>query len=150
MWVLTPCTPRRVLLILVACFLWIDVFTTEVHAQMPPATPDEQLLPACGRLRSLVSQGWTRAFPELDEAYREALADTDVLHYALDIEVSDLDPGIGTCWLAGTNVMTIQSKSAALDEFSFRLRDNYTIGGAYVDGSTPITVTRDHSHPATA
>jgi hypothetical protein len=63
------------------------------------------------------------------------------LHYVLDIEVSNLDPVLNTCDIVGSNVMTIQSKSASLVEFTIRLRDQYTIPNAYVNGSTPVTVT---------
>jgi hypothetical protein len=63
------------------------------------------------------------------------------LHYVLDIEVSNLDPVLNTCDIVGSNVMTIQSKSASLDEFTIRLRDQYTIPNAYVNGATPVTVT---------
>ncbi len=76
-----------------------------------------------------------------DRAYREAMADTDVLHYELDIEVSNLDQGTNSCTISGSNRMTITSKSAALTEFSFRLRSQYNITSALLDDVTPVTVT---------
>jgi hypothetical protein len=75
----------------------------------------------------------------LPAAYREALADTDVLHYDLNIEITNIDPGANTCTITGTNAITVRSQSAALTEFSFRLREQYTITSADVDG-TPVSV----------
>ncbi len=106
----------------------------------PPGTRDNRI-PACGKLRSLMSRPDVRPLEPPDPAYLETLADTDVLHYVLDIEVSALSPGGSTCWLAGSNVISIQSKSAALSEFSIRLRNQYSVDAAYIDGATAVTVT---------
>lgn len=73
---------------------------------------------------------------------REAMGDTDVLNVALDIEASNLNTGSDSCTLAGTCATTIKSKSAALSQFTFRLRNQYTISSATVtDGANTVPVT---------
>ena len=69
------------------------------------------------------------------------MGDTDVLHYELDIEASDLSTVTHRCTLAGSNRMTIQSKVAGLTEFSFRLRNQYTITAALIDDTVSVDVT---------
>ncbi len=80
--------------------------------------------------------------PSVDNAYQEAMADTDVLHYELDLEVSDLNTSTHTCTLTGSNRMTIVSKSDALRQFSFRLHGRYAITSVLVNDATPVTVTK--------
>jgi aminopeptidase N len=120
----------------------------DVPGRPPPSslwTHDEQYddepLVGCGKGQAIVrAQSVEReAFPE--PFYMATFADTDVLHYALDIEVSNLNPGANTCTITGTNVMTIQSKTDGLTEFLFRLRNQYTITSAFINSSTPISVT---------
>ncbi len=106
-----------------------------------PDPPGRRPRISCGRARSLASLPRGHRIPRPDRASLESLADTDVLHYVLDIEVSNLDPVLNTCDIVGSNVMTIRSKSATLNEFTIRLRNQYTIPNAYVNGSTPVTVT---------
>lgn len=65
----------------------------------------------------------------------EPSEDTDLLHCDLEIEVLPASAS-----LIGSNTMTIQSKSAALTEFTFRLYNGFTISSAMVDGTTPVTV----------
>ncbi len=67
--------------------------------------------------------------------------DTDVVHYALDIEVTNIDPANNTCTITGSNTITIRSLSASLSQFSFRLRSQFAVTAAYINGSTPVTVT---------
>lgn len=78
----------------------------------------------------------------VDVAYAVAMGDTDVQHYELSIEISNLNTSLDTCLLAGTNRMTIESKSDTLDEFQFRLNDVYTISSALINDVTPVTTTR--------
>jgi hypothetical protein len=61
---------------------------------------------------------------------------TDLLHCNLELEVI---PGQSTN-MVGTNTMTIQSKQNNLKTMEIRLRDQYTITSADVDG-TPVVVT---------
>ncbi|QOJ03862.1 MAG: M1 family metallopeptidase [Planctomycetia bacterium] len=71
---------------------------------------------------------------------RDALIDTDVLHYDLDIEISNINIASNTCTITGRNVMTIKSLVDGLSEFTFRLRTQYTITSALINGTTPISV----------
>jgi len=73
---------------------------------------------------------------DLGGAPREAFEATDALHYNLEIEIN---PSAGT--LSGTNTMTIRSLVDGLTEFTFRLRTQYTITSALINGSTPVSVT---------
>jgi len=88
-------------------------------------------LPAGTDSRGKTSGGAGRAEP---------MEDTDVVHYDLDIEISDLNAGTGQCMISGTNRMTVTSKSAALTEFTFRLRSQYTITSALINDTTPVGV----------
>ncbi len=65
----------------------------------------------------------------------EALGATDVLHCNLDIEVF---PSTET--IVGSNTMQVRVLESGLTEFTIRLRNNFTIGSATIDGSTPVTV----------
>lgn len=68
-------------------------------------------------------------------AGREAMGATDVLHCDLSIEVLP-----ATERLTGSNTMTVRVLQDNLQEFSIRLRDNFTITAAVMNGSTPVTV----------
>jgi aminopeptidase N len=57
-------------------------------------------------------------------------ADTDVLHYNLDIEI---DPGAQ--WIGGSNTMTVESLVNGLTLFPFRLSSTFTITALTVNGS---------------
>jgi cysteine-rich repeat protein len=70
----------------------------------------------------------------------ETMQDTDMLHYQLEFEISDIDPIGGSCWLAGSNRMQVRSLSSNLTEFSFRLWDAFTITNALLNDTTPATV----------
>ncbi len=63
-------------------------------------------------------------------------ADTDVLHYKLELEI---DPD-GE-WIGGTNVMTVRSLVDDLTLFHFRLDDALAISAVEVNG-TPVTWNR--------
>ncbi len=95
----------------------------------------------CAKAKAMAASLRDETVTPADEAYREAMDDTDVLHYELDIEVSNLDAVSHNCSIAGSNRMTIQSKVAALTEFSFRLRSQYTITSALIDDTTSVDVT---------
>jgi aminopeptidase N len=99
--------------------------------------------PLCGHARraaeqlqqDLAYQQWQSDYEAQRAAgLREALEDTDVLHCNLEIEIF---PGQEDN-IAGTNVMTVQSKSAALTTFTIRLRYQYNITGITVNG-TPVS-----------
>jgi len=112
-------------------------------ARPAPAQPDwcDQPILGCGKAQALACRFIEERAGEAD-GLREAMTESDVLNVALDIEVSNLNPGANTCTITGNNVMTIQSKSAALTQFTFRLRDNYTITSLVVtDDTGPHSVT---------
>ncbi len=73
----------------------------------------------------------------------EVLEDTDVLHYQLDFEVSNLY-GPGGVTITGSNRMSVRSLTANLTEFTFRLHDVFTITGAYLNDTTPATVSSEN------
>ncbi len=73
---------------------------------------------------------------QVRDGLREALEDTDVLHCDLQIEIR---PGQSPN-LIGTNTLTVRSQSPALTQFTFRLREQFGISAATVNG-VPVTVT---------
>jgi len=68
----------------------------------------------------------------------ELAADTDVLHYNLDIEI---DPN--TEWLGGSNTMTVRSVVNGLSHFRFRLHNVFTITAMTVNGTAVSWVQLD-------
>jgi aminopeptidase N len=95
----------------------------------------------CGKAHAAVLQDPDVMRESLeDSGTREAMPDTDVLHYKLDIELSGINTAGNSCTITGSNVMTIQNKSAALTEFTFRLRTQYTITSALINGTIPVSV----------
>ncbi len=112
---------------------------------------DDEVL-GCGKAHALAQRYHAEEFAAARQAeyerqvragLREAFEDTDLLHVDLEIEVipSQYDNLAGTCSL------TVQSKSPALTQFTFRLRSQYTItsaeiGGIPVSVSTQSTTTR--------
>ncbi|MCC6659308.1 MAG: hypothetical protein IT437_00320 [Phycisphaerales bacterium] len=65
----------------------------------------------------------------------EALGDTDVQHYSLEVEVFP-----ATQTISGTNVMTVKSLVSNLTQFTFRLRDTFAITSALLNGTTAAAV----------
>lgn len=128
-------TPRLVLvggLSLVLC-------AASVAADVPPdPTVFDACLP-CGKARAayhrLAARRDVDATPQRPGTLREGLEETDVLHYALDIEI---DPAAQT--ISGSNAITVKSLVDGLSEFTIRLRSNYTVTAADVDG-VPVMVT---------
>ncbi|MEW6742226.1 MAG: M1 family aminopeptidase [Planctomycetota bacterium] len=106
--------------------------------------PDAAATLGCGKARSLAQR--YLAGQQAAEALGHGLLpggpdavlpdDTDLLH--CDVEIQVLPDQYEN--LVGTNTMTIQSKRGSLGEFIFRLRSQFTISAAEVDG-TPVTVT---------
>ncbi|MFQ5806149.1 MAG: M1 family aminopeptidase [Phycisphaerae bacterium] len=93
----------------------------------------------CGKARALALRYLARkAVLEDDPGWtvlREGLDDTDLLHNNLDIEIF---PSSAT--ISGSNTMTIQSLVDGLTELTFRLRANFTITSAIINGTTPVTI----------
>lgn len=125
------------------CFVltWVLSFHAAVALADPPDIfcQDSPTAP-CGKARSVAARIAEEALSEdqaLEAVPREASTDTDLLSCNVEIEIM---PG-QTPNLSGRNIMTIQSKSAALTQFTFRLRTQYTISSALINGVTPVTVT---------
>src|SRR5262245_49673577 len=76
----------------------------------------------CGKAQALTARFIANDEPFDSPAPREAMTETDVLSYALDVELTNISTAAGSCTITGTNVVTIQSKSAGLTQFTFRLR----------------------------
>lgn len=115
---------------------------TTVEGQELIAPPDGTRVIECGK--AAAARRLLAAPQEAPtQAYLETMTDTDVLHNVLDIEVTNVNPGGNTCTLTGSNTMTIKSKSSSLTEFRFRLRSQFTITSATVNGATPVTVTTE-------
>ncbi|MCK6455658.1 MAG: hypothetical protein L6Q92_03900 [Phycisphaerae bacterium] len=139
----------RYFALVVSCLAFI-AWNSTTRADGPAGHVDEPFV-GCGKAHALA-----RHFVAEEDALgaqltREAAGDTDVLQYDLDIEVSNLNTASNTCTITGRSVMTIKSLSPSLTQFTFRLRNQYTITSATVtDGngtrsvtiSTPSTTTR--------
>jgi hypothetical protein len=114
---------------------------SSLAAQQPEAQDGQARLPRCGKAHAAARLAEVPRVP-MEDAYREAMDQTDVLHYELDIEVSNLNSVTHDCTITGSNRMTIQSKSYAVTEFTFRLRSQYTITSALINDTPPsVTVT---------
>jgi len=103
------------------------------------ACTDRPPIEGCGKAHAMIRAAEERSEDDFPVA-REAMDDTDVLSYALDIELSNIIPTSNTCTITGTNTMTVKSLAPALTQFTFRLRNQYSITSALVNGSTPVTV----------
>ena len=110
------------------------------RAQKPPTEADHPPFDGCGKAHAMIAR-YPHGLPTPTAAQREAMSETDVLHYDLAIEVTDLDPVNNTCHLDGTNTITLQSKSTALSQFTFRLSNGFSVPSVEINGTTPATVT---------
>ena len=96
----------------------------------------------CGKAHAMIGLHDRDPATSSQATPREGFHDTDVLHYDLDIEVSNLvSLGIPHATIDGRNTITIQSKVPDLTEFTFRLRFQYDILSAMVNDTIPVTVT---------
>jgi hypothetical protein len=137
---------RRLAALLLSTVSFAAVPAVAEHIR-PPA-PE---LP-CGKARAMAGHvgDCEPAPPNIDGSLREAMDETDVLHYALDIEVSNLNTAANNCTINGTNAITIRSKSAALTQFTFRLHSNYAIGSLTVtDGPNTFPVSASQTSSTT-
>jgi len=122
----------------------------DVSAPGPLPRPEEEEVEGCGKARALAARHFSHADNGFGIGRAEAMVETDVLHVELDIEVSNIDPPANSCTLSGVSRMTIQSKTASLTEFTFRLRSQFSVTGAFVNDTVPITVTSDSTTTRTA
>lgn len=101
----------------------------------------EPAFDGCGKAHAMIRAGDEALQSPVAAQMFEPMSATDALHYDLDIEVSSINTGTNSCTITGTCTMTIQSKSPVLTEFSFRLRNLFTITSAMINDTTPVTVT---------
>ncbi|MBL8758793.1 MAG: hypothetical protein JNK35_10225 [Phycisphaerae bacterium] len=90
----------------------------------------------CGKAAALARRV-ALGLPTTDEALQtplEALGDTDLLHVNLDLEILPASTA-----LAGTCTLTLRSLTDNLTQFTFRLRNNFTISSATINGA-PVSV----------
>lgn len=66
---------------------------------------------------------------------REAYSATDLISCDLDMEINPT-----TQVISGSNEMRVKSKVNGLTQFTIMLRNNYTVAGATINGTTPVTV----------
>lgn len=120
----------------------------QVGAQPAPetgGTSEEPSVVGCGKAEAARMQFSAEAMEPAQGGVAEAMGETDVLHYDLSIEISNLNPPPGnpppgnTCTITGQNRMTIQSKSPSLANFTFRLRSQYNISSAFLNDTTDVT-----------
>ncbi len=102
---------------------------------------DDPSITGCGKAEALRELFAAEQMGPVPGGVAEAMSETDVLHYDLSIEISNLNPGANSCTITGQNRITIKSKSASLTAFTFRLRNQYSITSAQIEGSPPIPVT---------
>jgi hypothetical protein len=136
---------RLVVSICAACAFLATVSPGKLVLAQPLDEGGEHDHLGCGKARALAQRYLAdqlreeerQRYQAMREAgLREAYEDTDLLHCDVEIEVL---PG-QTENLIGSNTMTIQSKSSSLTQFTFRLRSQFSIDNAVVNGSTPVTV----------
>ena len=120
---------------------------TTASADLPDflfESDQDQPVAVCGKGQAMAERFRAgQAMRESGLARIETYADTDAIHYELDIEVSDIDLVDETCTITGSNRMTIRSKSAALTEFTFRLVVDYAITSALLNDTTPAVITTE-------
>lgn len=116
---------------------------TEVRAPRAYDLDESVPLIGCGKGQRMARRGLAPPPEEAPPiAYLVSLSDTDVLHYDLSIEPTNLNPAGDTCLMSGTNVMTIKSLVDGLTEFQFRLRNQFSISTARVNGvNVAVTTT---------
>ena len=126
---------------LLSAVLAAGAFPPTVRGQEVAPVDESRPFRGCGKARAAAGMLHAEPASVITAARLEAMAETDMLHYALDIEISNINTVSETCTITGSNAMTIQSKSASLSEFTLRLASQYNITAAYTNGSTPVGVT---------
>ena len=99
-----------------------------VARQGPPSAVDEH---PCARAKAAmmrVAEEW--GVPELARALLATAAETDVLHYQLELEAVP-----ATRLLIGSNVMTVRAVADSVQRFRFRLASSYALTSVIVDGA---------------
>lgn len=109
-----------------------------------PLGPDAaRPIGGCGKARALaaryLAETYREAFPGSAATPRDLPEDTDVLSCFLDIELTNINTGAGTCTITGSNTLTVQVVAPSIDDFTLRLRTQFTITSALVNGN-PVSV----------
>jgi len=131
----------------IAVFLSLGVFLGVIgqagaQTSLDEIGPSEEpSIVGCGKGEAMRAQFLAEQTAQTEGGIAEAMGETDVLHNELSIEISNLNTTFNNCMITGQNRMTIRSKSPALSEFTFRLRNQYTITSALVNDTTAVTVT---------
>ena len=113
---------------------------------------DEPVIFGCGKAQAMAARSLAQDVSEPIPGLREAMDDTDVLHHTLDIEISNLLPASDTCTITGSNATLVESKSPALTQYTFRLRNQYTITSIVESdefGGNPVNITGNLTTPST-
>ena len=134
--------PSRLRFLICAVVISCALFRNDsLRASEPP--DEEPSVVGCGKSHAVIA-GWdAEREGQAEGGVAEAMNETDVLHYSLDIELTNLNTAGNTCTITGSNTITIKSKSASLANFTIRLRSQFNITSALINGSTPVTVTTD-------
>ena len=91
----------------------------------------------CGKAAALQAR-FEAGLPPFEEdgpgfSPREAMTDTDVLNNAIDLEIFP-----STASITGSNTFTIRSTVAGLTQFTFMLRQNFTVTEVLFNGTTVL------------
>lgn len=107
---------------------------------------DETTAPieGCGKAQAMSRLFEAECEGDTHPGFRETMESSDVLHYDLSIEITDINIVSHNVTLTGTNRITIRSESLALAEFTFRLRSQYNITSIVVENATETTDITDN------
>ncbi len=118
---------RRTFFVLIVAVAGLSGSSRADDAPDPSAAADSPAFVGCGKAEALARRFRAEPVEIFAPGLREAAAETDVLHYRLDIEISNLSSATNTCQITGSNTIFLRSNSPALSQFTFRLRDQYAI-----------------------
>jgi len=133
-----------VVLFSLTCLTFTGRVGTAFAQEVMGPTTDEPSIVGCGKgqiLEARMKAGQFQIESSGIGGVAEAMTDTDVLSNELDVELSSLNPGLDNSTIAGSNRITIQSKSAALTQFTFRLRSSFSVSSVLINDVTPATFT---------
>jgi aminopeptidase N len=102
--------------------------------------PESPSICGCGKSHALAARAAAglpihELSPGPGYSSREALTATDLISCDLDMEIIP-----ATTTISGVCTMVVRSKQNGLNQFTIVLRTNYTVTGATINGSTPISV----------
>ncbi len=124
-----------------AAAVCVSLFTLAAAVADEPKACCDEPIDGCGKANAMLGRMWDLESGRELPFQREALSDTDVVSYVLDIELSNFNTSSNTCTIAGSNTITLKSRSPSLTQFTFRLRNQYAVGSVLLNGSTPAGAT---------